>query len=84
MSEEIEFEYFQVKIGISKKTGYAVSEEWFHDPDPKEGLKPHGSLHPSKTFYDAATGAVIREEHYQMGEWVWTSGESGSLPEPER
>ena len=82
--KNITYEYYCVRIRVSKETGQPLVEEWFHDPKPKAGLKLHRIFHPAKTVYDPETGDIDYEENHHMGEWRFTAHHKRPNPEPGR
>lgn len=81
--EDLEYEYYCVKVVRSKRTGFRLVEEWFHDPNPRDGLRLHRSEEPARMEFDPATGKEKSSQYYDMGELMMTVGPPGSsFPEP--
>lgn len=65
--QDIEYEYYRVRVAKSKKSGRQLSEEWYHDPDPRNDLKLHREWQPARTFYDPETSEVTFTQYCTMG-----------------
>lgn len=74
LDDEFEVEYYRVKVVRRKGSGRKATEEWYHDPEPRDDLKLHRINGAARIEYDPITGKERRIEHHKMGKRTLAAG----------